>query len=1081
MDWASQATNLLWHNSLAALPLVLMAAAATHLLRCRPATRHTMWLMVLLWLVLPPLLPGVSTPTASLSPSSPLTRGGLQAGLPHSSATSPDHSFVRRGEKKSINLGRNDTRPRSSAGSYVRAERRHTKGAVRSRVNRTNKRFPATVTPPSPRLAARAASHVPEMLAQVSGVAGLLPNYCPADPIVERKATTVGPFCPAAYGWRPEHVAVGTKRLAKEQATTPTRQRLVAGNEPTLAAVVTESNPSKSAEPSFWAIVAEKVTRGSREWLDAFVGVRNAITRIPPLPTNIWIGGTVAILLWCALRVVEFRRRLRRATSAPRTVRRMVVKACRTLGVRRVPEVLMLDDCVSPMVFCGVRPRLVLPVRLWDQLDDVGRRAVIFHELAHVRRLDHWVQWAEGIVGSVFWWNPLVWWVRHRLHLEAENCCDAWVTTLLPRTRRAYAEALIKARQYLNEGNRSVPAMGMGVTTGRAKRFARRLTMVMTTSSKPRISASGVTLVLMIAVTGWLASPVRSCPPHEEKAKKCDDAKPKLVIAAPAVVKPDTKTTYERYVKARGEGSLFPTPKLAGASLLTVADGPKDAKKIRKLERQLEKLGRQLERLARQMDDGDDDRDDRDERAERKERRARKERKDRTKSRRTKEKHAYSYAPKHGHGPHDFAVVAPVLPIPPSPPLPPIPPVLAFAPRADFFAQLDKGDKIWRTYKLSEGKMKPFTTLMSRDDVPIFVRPGDGSIEISATKRQHGVFNAFFQMIDPSDDRVGFGFGVPSMFFSGDNVRLFTGAGSGCGGGCSKCGSAGGCKGCAQSGCAGCSSRSSGCGKCRKAAEGRARARELRDDARARVTEIRARAEGEAARIQARAIARIEESRERVRRHARSAHADAKGQRDVSRELQNQAEQLRRQAERLREQAERIHEEAERVREQASEESESAAPREAYQHHAQVLQQNVEQLHQQAEQVDRQAHQLDEQMQAIEADAEELQGHAERLNERAESIEDAKRSLDEVGITAEMAQSVVALVAQIEQMAPEAVEAAAARLAELPAMTETVGALLKHALEPVNSDELEKTVIQALKAANGEEHEKKVDDGSEGD
>ncbi|MCH7596154.1 MAG: hypothetical protein IID35_06300, partial [Planctomycetes bacterium] len=193
------------------------------------------------------------------------------------------------------------------------------------------------------------------MLAQVGGADGLLPNYCPADPIVERKATTVGPFCPAAYEWHPERVAVGAKRLAKEPPP-PIRSRLAAGNEPTLAAVVMESNPSKSAEPSFWAIVVEKVMRGSREWLDAFVGVRNAITRVPPLPTNIWIGGTVAILLWCALRIVDFRRRLRRATSAPRTVRRMVVKACRTLGVRRVPEVLMLDDCVSPMVFCGVRP-----------------------------------------------------------------------------------------------------------------------------------------------------------------------------------------------------------------------------------------------------------------------------------------------------------------------------------------------------------------------------------------------------------------------------------------------------------------------------------------------------------------------------------------------------------------------------------------------------------------------------------------------------------------------------------------------------------------------------------------------------
>jgi len=108
MDWASQATNLLWHNSLAALPLVLMAAAATHLLRCRPSTRHTMWLMVLLWLVLPPLLPGVSSPRAELPPSSPLTKAGLQGGLPPPARTSPD-PLVRRGEKKSNDLYKNGT------------------------------------------------------------------------------------------------------------------------------------------------------------------------------------------------------------------------------------------------------------------------------------------------------------------------------------------------------------------------------------------------------------------------------------------------------------------------------------------------------------------------------------------------------------------------------------------------------------------------------------------------------------------------------------------------------------------------------------------------------------------------------------------------------------------------------------------------------------------------------------------------------------------------------------------------------------------------------------------------------------
>ena len=30
------------------------------------------------------------------------------------------------------------------------------------------------------------------------------------------------------------------------------------------------------------------------------------------------------------------------------------------------------------------------------------------------------------------WWNPLVWWVRRRLHAVEEQCCDAWVAVGLP-------------------------------------------------------------------------------------------------------------------------------------------------------------------------------------------------------------------------------------------------------------------------------------------------------------------------------------------------------------------------------------------------------------------------------------------------------------------------------------------------------------------------------------------------------------------------------------------------------------------------------------------------------------------------
>ena len=73
---------------------------------------------------------------------------------------------------------------------------------------------------------------------------------------------------------------------------------------------------------------------------------------------------------------------------------------------------------------------------------------------------------------------------------------------------------------------------------------------------------------------------------------------------------------------------------------------------------------------------------------------------------------------------------------------------------------------VWRTYHLPKGKLEPFTDLMVRPDVPIFVRAKSGAIEIQATERQQAIFHAFFQLIDPSKDRVGTGWGFDDRFGS---------------------------------------------------------------------------------------------------------------------------------------------------------------------------------------------------------------------------------------------------------------------------------------------------------------------------
>lgn len=75
----------------------------------------------------------------------------------------------------------------------------------------------------------------------------------------------------------------------------------------------------------------------------------------------------------------------------------------------------------------GRRPLIALPARLIGELDDQQTSMVLAHELAHLRRRDHWVRGAELVISVLYWWNPMVAWVRRQLHEAEELCSDAWV------------------------------------------------------------------------------------------------------------------------------------------------------------------------------------------------------------------------------------------------------------------------------------------------------------------------------------------------------------------------------------------------------------------------------------------------------------------------------------------------------------------------------------------------------------------------------------------------------------------------------------------------------------------------------
>ena len=96
----------------------------------------------------------------------------------------------------------------------------------------------------------------------------------------------------------------------------------------------------------------------------------------------------------------------------------------REYALRHPPRLLQNDSLSSVLFTWGWRrPRVLVPesAPLWP----VERiRAVLCHELAHIRRGDWVVQMTAELVRTAYWFNPLLWVACRYLRRESEQACD---------------------------------------------------------------------------------------------------------------------------------------------------------------------------------------------------------------------------------------------------------------------------------------------------------------------------------------------------------------------------------------------------------------------------------------------------------------------------------------------------------------------------------------------------------------------------------------------------------------------------------------------------------------------------------
>ncbi len=224
------------------------------------------------------------------------------------------------------------------------------------------------------------------------------------------------------------------------------------------------------------------------------------------------LAGATAWWGLALVRIVRFQRALGDARPMPAVGQAEVDATAARIGLGRAPRAFLVPGDVPPMIWAvGWQARLLVPARLWDSLNGEERSALLLHELAHLKRRDHWIRWAELAIAGLYWWNPSLWWLRRALREAEEQCCDAWVVWAMPRGgARTYASALVAALEFVS-GSHKAPVAAASATlgNGHVSSMKRRLRMIVKARTPRALSWPGklavacLSALLLPLAPGW--------------------------------------------------------------------------------------------------------------------------------------------------------------------------------------------------------------------------------------------------------------------------------------------------------------------------------------------------------------------------------------------------------------------------------------------------------------------------------------------------------------------------------------------------------------------------------------------------
>jgi len=212
----------------------------------------------------------------------------------------------------------------------------------------------------------------------------------------------------------------------------------------------------------------------------------------------LWIAGVLLLSLRAAGGWMRAQRLKRLVLPANGQLEEMMARLKRRLGISAPVRLSMSAMVQVPTVIGWLRPYVLLPVTTITGLSESQLRAILAHELAHIRRHDYLVNLLQTAIETVLFYHPAVWWVGKQMRIERERCCDD-IAVAVCGNAIDYAGALAELEQIRGRIPESALAATGGELLGRIRRLLGEQPSEDQASRSPGTIAAVTALVLAIA------------------------------------------------------------------------------------------------------------------------------------------------------------------------------------------------------------------------------------------------------------------------------------------------------------------------------------------------------------------------------------------------------------------------------------------------------------------------------------------------------------------------------------------------------------------------------------------------------